>query len=122
MRVQDLDGICLDWAVAKAGGGAKNVTAFIDGYVNKGMFHYSTDWAQGGPIIEREGIELQCNLSATEASRFVSGSVADWFACSHRKKYHHLHGDTPLKAAMRCYCYKMLGESVDIPADIASFS
>lgn len=67
----------------------------------------STDWSQGGPIIEREGI---C------ADRLLNGS---WLA-SNRKKQDApwISGTTPLIAAMRCYVASKLGDIVKIPDEL----
>ena len=55
MKTSELTGAALDWAVAKAIGEYKPVP----------VPNYSTDWAQGGPIIEREKIEI-CPISNQE--------------------------------------------------------
>lgn len=51
MKVSDLAGSQLDFWVAKAEG----VEASVDIHLK---FMPSTDWAQGGPIIDREGIQI----------------------------------------------------------------
>lgn len=119
MKTDDLFGVALDWAVARAGGGKGNVRAFLAGYYDYSMYRYSSDWAQGGPIIEQEGIELLCNLTAQEAGRFITGTTADWRAAVrpiHRNA--RSFGPTPLIAAMRCYVRSKLGDEVDIPREI----
>lgn len=77
----------------------------------------STDWSQGGPIIERELHNLfkwnQLDPAAPEI----------WCAVHNRKTKHgavHLcvDGPTPLIAAMRCYVASKLGEEVDIPEEL----
>jgi hypothetical protein len=68
---------------------------------------YSTDWAQGGPIIEREGIDLHC----------VNDSL--WEAEVNANDYHNRkNGPTPLIAAMRCYVASKLGDTVIIPKEL----
>ena len=81
---------------------------------------FSTDWAQGGPIIEREGIELLCNLTATEAARFVGGAHADWqaFYRNTRRTEERSFAITPLLAAMRCYITSKLGNEVEVPEEL----
>lgn len=72
-----------------------------------GVIPFSTDWAQGGPIIERECIDLQ----------YQGGDVDVWAAdifdadCS-------VYGDTALVAAMRCYVVSKLGDEVDVPEEL----
>jgi hypothetical protein len=69
---------------------------------------YSTDWAQGGPIIEREGI----------APWPVSARLTGWVAESHTA-FVLGRGATPLEAAMRCYVASKLGDEVEIPDELA---
>lgn len=66
------------------------------------------DWAQGGPIIERERIRIDCpwNPGPFEATCKIDG-VTGW--CE---------GPTILVAAMRCYCCAKLGDEIDIPEEL----
>jgi hypothetical protein len=88
-----------------------------------GFFRFSPsdDWAQGGPLIEQEGIELLCNLSAHEASRFSGGVKADWqaFHRSNRRTSARQFAATPLIAAMRYYVASKLGDEVEVPDELA---
>ena len=114
MRTSELIGAALDWAVAKCEGielenGHYN-RLIVDGRMSKGqsmLVHFtpSTNWAQGGPIIEREKIEL------------VPVSGALWEAY---KRDQHIPNDgaTPLVAAMRCYVASKLGDEVDVPEEL----
>lgn len=72
-----------------------------------GIWTPSTKWSQGGPIIERERIELGWNgpdwLAQIRAD-------AEWY------------GPTPLIAAMRCYVASKLGDEVDVPAELLEVS
>ena len=61
-------------------------------------FRPSTNWAQGGAIIQRECIELQ---------HWGAHSVP-WSAWIDEE--HHHYGTTPLIAAMRCYVASKQGE------------
>lgn len=65
----------------------------------------STDWAHGGPIIEREMIEL------------VPQSDSLWDAM-YRDQHIPNDGPTPLIAAMRCYVAFELGDECDIPDEL----
>lgn len=69
------------------------------------MYEPSASWAQGGPIIEREMIELQpfgpYGWNAINFSR----SVAEF-------------GQTALIAAMRCYVASKLGDEVELPEEL----
>ena len=63
----------------------------------------STNWAQGGPIIEREGIGFRgCGKN---------WCAFNWGDAESGWQY----GPTPLIAAMRCYVASRLGDEVEIP-------
>jgi len=73
---------------------------------------YSSDWCFGGPIIEREFIELLLFVD--------DGSV--WFAHLGAKHFPldaQVTGPTPLIAAMRCFVASKLGEEIDVPEEMA---
>ena len=65
----------------------------------------STNWAQGGPILEREGITV-CHGSPVHG--------LEWLACD-RSSTHIQHGPSYLIAAMRCFVASKLGEEVELP-------
>ena len=104
MRVntRELQGQALDYAVAYSHG--RSNLAIED-------YHPSTDWAQGGPIIEREGISI-----------VEQGDAAEWVASlyNYPEGDWHLHttGPTPLIAAMRCYVASKLGDEIDLPKEL----
>jgi hypothetical protein len=124
MRTSELTGAALDWAVAKANGGddyeihAGNV---LYGRVTTGFIHYrpSTKWEQGGPIIDREGIDLYCNVPSSIAEK-NTGWLSSWRARYSRCGYgtDMVHGPTPLIAAMRCYVTSKLGDDIEIPEEL----
>lgn len=67
---------------------------------------YSGDWALGGPIIERESLELGRYADLWQATAHLEdGSIFE-------------HGKTPLIAAMRCYVASKLGDEVEIPKEL----
>ena len=109
METSELTGAALDWAVAKC---EDLEHYFEDGLVClKGQpfdTHWlywtpSTDWAQGGPIIEREGMAL--NMEDTHEWR-----AAMWWDDEYSKGDILMVGPTPLIAAMRCYVASKQGE------------
>lgn len=119
IKTAELTGAALDWAVAKCEAGP-DVGSFLDGVVphpDYNNFHPSTDWSRAGSIIEREGIELLCNVSSAEAGRFKEAHP-DWFACLKTRKNQHWHGTTPLVAAMRAFVASHLGDEVEIPGEL----
>lgn len=100
MKTSELKDIALDWAVAKCEYGK-----FMDKTWWSDFGHeccYSTDWAYGGPIIEREIFNL-------------SDDGAQWIAESHNCMGY---GPTALIAAMRCYVASRLGDEVKIPDEL----
>jgi hypothetical protein len=134
MKTSELTGAALDWAVAKAEGKTPKIqcTSFRDAFIYRVYLGWSyehsisgsiveyrpsKDWAEGGPIIEREGIELQCNTSALQAAAYKNANP-DWFACLKFKRADHWHGTTPLIAAMRCYVASKLGDDIDVPKEL----
>jgi len=100
IKTSELTGAALDWAVAKAIGEYKPVA----------VPSYSTDWAQGGPIIEREGISIIRQTPDRWVSEYSNGCDR----IDHARSW----GPTPLIAAMRCYVASKLGEEVDIPKEL----
>lgn len=112
VKTSKLTGHALDWAVAKCEGYEivrmrGNEITFLDrtedGALSEKHINYSTDWAQGGPIIEREKIEL-------EYGGF------EWWA--RIKADEDFEGATPLIAAMRCYVASKLGDEIEIPKEL----
>lgn len=120
MKTSELTGAALDWAVAKAEGlgyryDEKYGPMCFRPSVTKGTavwdsapLPYSTDWAQGGPIIERERISIRqwTNVPIVHAYMPVDG--AEWSS----------DGTSPLIAAMRCFIASKLGDEVDVPKEL----
>jgi hypothetical protein len=110
MRTADLTGAALDWAVAKCervvNGGDLDV-----GFITERGYTPSTDWAQGGAIIEQEKIA-------------ITGTNFPWWECDSGWYAHigdcYSHGTTPLIAAMRCYVASKLGTEVEVPEELLS--
>jgi hypothetical protein len=110
VKTSELVGIQLDWAVALAEG--RNPLRCGDKvWANDGQdsadeqLEYSTDWSQGGPIIEREHMDLSYRYGGRE----------DWSAWTDERQEEVYEGPTPLIAAMRCYVASKLGDEVEIP-------
>lgn len=96
MKTIELTGAALDWAVSYCVEWGKKFPI-----LPPQVLPYSTDWAQGGPIIERECIDLQCqNNDLWAADLGLESSV---------------YGTTPLIAAMRCYVESKLGDEIELP-------
>lgn len=118
MKVSELKDKQLDYWVAKAEGHQPCEEWDQDEYIlvscgDGEMREYSpsTDWEDGGPIIEREGIELWPD-NATDEKDPVPGV---WFASLRGIK---AQGARPLVAAVRAYITSIFGEEVpDEPRD-----
>ena len=110
MKTSELTGAALDWAVAKCEGinYVKDDVRFRGAYARK----YSTDWAQGGPIIEREWLDVTPWPNESEEK-------LRWQCKQHDSKFDCVaFGPTPLIAAMRCYVASKLGDEVELPKEL----
>jgi hypothetical protein len=96
IKTQDLIDGPLDWAVEVS----EEMT------VSQREFQPSTNWSQGGPIIEREKISIG------------KADDPDWWAFKGWKAEDGTPGPTPLIAAMRCFVASRLGDEVDVPANL----
>ncbi len=121
MKTKELVGGALDWAVAKCLGttNGKDPSMFKLWHI-RGYENYSTDWAQGGQIIEREKIAVipTYEYGTTESGKDVN-LFKGWKSYRTDKPYWMTvpihYGPTPLIASMRCYVASKLGDEVDIP-------
>ena len=107
VKTSELKGHALNWAVARCeGAGSALVETHSRGVVlllSDATAHCdigeayapSTNWSQGGPIIEREKMG-------------VFPTHGGWAAGLQS-------GPTPLIAAMRCYVASTLGDEVEVP-------
>lgn len=106
IKTSELKGTALDWAVAKCEGvedtWGKSSLIPYDFFMG---YRYSTDWARGGPIIEREGVTL--------LYQYGDGYDA-YMHTGHKQR-----GPTPLIAAIRCYVASKLGDEVEVPEELS---
>lgn len=111
IKTAELTGAALDWAVAKCVGSDPEITQY--GGTTALRFEHrlyspSTDWATGGPIIERERIDIWCyesDLAIFRANIQGSGMLDQ-------------QGRTMLIAAMRCYVASKLGDEIEVPKEL----
>jgi hypothetical protein len=108
MKTSELTGAALDWAVAKCEGKCEGDFAWY--YDRRNAFNYSTNWAQGGPIIEREGIDI-CTSTR-------GGWIATVLIDCEDNEVVRGEGETCLIAAMRCYVASKMGDDVDVPEEL----
>jgi hypothetical protein len=104
----------LDWAVSECEGvtveyiddGITALLADVTGWA----FDPSNNWAQGGPIIEREEIQICTNGSMSKKWEAVQDNaddvIVEW-------------GPTPLIAAMRCYVASKMGDEIEVPQELS---
>ena len=126
MKTSELTGAALDWAVAKCVGmhvlmarGGRFVfdsdafPEYRNDYNDDKMqaFKPSTNWAQGGPIIEREKLNTKPSINGDY-----------WVALDGNPSRPYptvmFIGPTPLIAAMRCYVASKLGDDIEVPPEL----
>jgi hypothetical protein len=114
MRTNELQGAALDWVVALIEHPEWKEQGFLEVFPDDLRFEDgaayitytpSTDWAQGGPIIEREGIEL-----------FRNNEKNYWFTSKARNQIGV--GPTPLVAAMRAFVASKFGDEIELPEEL----
>ena len=118
VKTSELTNAALDWAIGTADGGLYQ-PASVRGVFwiwpgepvkySKAPPAYSTDWAQGGPIIEREHISTEW-----------SSPWDCWTAQDLRNAAFSFTGPTPLIAAMRSYVASKFGDEVAVPDELLS--
>lgn len=113
IKTSDLIGPALDWAVAQAAEYTTSTLDLLYDIKSYDKYRPSTDWVFGGPIIEREKIDLS----------WQSAGQAGWMAYGHDSTdcgipLYDGNGPTPLIAAMRCYVASKFGDEVEVPDDL----
>ena len=117
IKTSNLTGPALDYAVASIEKMPKDALSVVNGHpvvlrtywgeVTELRCEFSTNWAQGGPIIEREQITVEYQ---------GWGGEDQWIGYIRHDE--EIAGPTPLIAAMRCYVASRLGDEVDIPEEL----
>jgi hypothetical protein len=122
VKTRELEGMLLDWMVWACAGGAvaypkMQGQAFVRAWRGGSTkyLHPSTDWGQGGPIIDRELICIDAGDGQfPEARRWEAHLAANAPVLAHME----INGPTALVAAMRCYVHSKLGNEVDVPEEL----
>ena len=118
IKTSELEGLPLNWAVA----------SYCDKHVSLGDIIWgnyapSTNWAQGGPIIQREKLTVMHDDDWKFDPTDPEDNGERWMANTNDAYYESTtYGPTPLIAAMRCYVAAKLGETVELPATLLSVS
>lgn len=94
IRTDELTGAALNWAVAKCEGLPTACRYWH-------QYRFADDWDAGGPIIERELIDLDHDHG-------------EWHAAAEDARCYYS-ASTPLVAAMRCHVASKLGDEVEVP-------
>ena len=96
----------------------------LDGWYTSGPdLLFSRKWEAGGPIIQREGINLSVDyqdyaLSDDMVQIGWKGNLWNNSVPGTAGFLQWAYGPTPLIAAMRCFCSAKLGDEVDIPDEL----
>lgn len=129
VKVTELSGAALDWAVAMAQGHTEihvfgksrpSDRGFIHVRFNPepkaatARFEPSENWEYGGPIIEKEQLCVGCQHQPDPNYCPILDPNTLYWARTTSGGYLS-YGPTPLIAAMRCYVRSKLGDEVDIP-------
>lgn len=117
IKVNEASGVVLDWLVAKCEGyspisHSRLATVMVERRNARGVMQpehitslrFSSNWAQGGPIIEREKLGVIPHGLTYKSSNLANTLLG--------------FGDTPLVAAMRSFVLSKLGDEVDVPNEL----
>lgn len=119
MKINDLSGALLDYWVARANGWTSNAnpSAWVDDkgalcFIPAVCYDPSTDWALGGPIIERERIHLEPFPGGDEYPEWMAFEQSDGWGEPLDDSPRRQCGSTALEAAMRAYVASKFGAEV----------
>ncbi len=124
IKVSEATGHVLDGLVAIANGGVFHMRQYAGrdpgpmfraiqweyDWIELANYSPSTDWNEGGPLIERECMDILCLAGGDD------GWQCDKYLHTERVTYY---GPTPLIAAMRCFVASKLGDEIEIPEELA---
>lgn len=119
VKTVELIGPALDWAIAQIEGVEVTIAEpqYLVGWrvarpYPHGKYSPSTDWAVGGPLIDKHKLDLGAPM---EADRFTTWTAnTEW---GHPLGYK---GETALIATCRAIVAAKLGNTVQIPAELVS--
>ena len=122
VNVNQISDGALDWAAAKCQGWSdiRLAKVFLLATDSEDGSNFSTDWADGGPVIESNAINvsMRCHPDVWDAvikpAYFTSGRPD-----SGVQQEVIATGRTPLEAAMRCYVISKLGPQIEVPIDLS---
>jgi len=116
MKTNELTGHALNWAVSQVEG-IDHDTAILNITIgdDNGWFLDYLTWAQGGPIIARERMDIEC-----WDFHSMPWKASMWWDDESSSGDIQMYGTTPLIAAMRCYVASKLGDEVEIPKELTT--
>lgn len=124
IKVSEASELQLDWLASKCVGDfalyhdIEDGQRFLNLWTDSAFLHYSSNWANGGPIIEREkigvypvprGVWAAFKYQEADGLARIAGVSLPIF-----KQY----AATPLIAAVRCYVASKLGDVVEVPDEL----
>lgn len=117
MKTSELTGAALDWAVAMCEGEeVEMIKGQLETRWTDNGWKPSSDWAQGGPIIERECITVSALYAQKNppSPEYAHGEWGAYIPCGVNSEAAG-RGATPLVSAMRCYVASKMGDEIELP-------
>ena len=128
IKVSETTRLQLDWLASKCVGDfafyhdIEDGQRFLNLWTGSAFLKYSTMWDCGGPIIEKEKINVvRCNdMYFPKGNEFGDYYEQLWRAEPYDMDSisQRFYGPTPLIAAMRCYVASKLGDVVEVPDEL----
>lgn len=125
IQTSELTGAALAWAVGMAEGYElslygvdPSIRARVPGLGVHAPWRPDRYWNQGGPIIDREKIELLYYGDMGMSNAPWEAQVGQDIHYIDQGPGEATPGTTPLIAAMRCYVGSKLGDEVDVPDEL----
>lgn len=118
-KTSELADLALNWAVATAEGeeaeldkGEIVTWEYVNYRKYRLVWEPSTNWTQGGPMIERERIGLEHHRDEWYAAVTHEDKEFDGLQLTGAR------GPTALIAAMRCFVASKLGDEIEVPNEL----
>lgn len=112
IKVSNATPLQLDWLVAQVEGVTfEAVDSFMAYHDEDGIYNYTTNWAQGGPVLSKARISRTIDHSGLWVA--YSG-----FNLNDEKEFMHCDRDERI-AGFRCLVESRLGKKVKVPGELA---
>ncbi|MFW0766726.1 phage protein NinX family protein [Trabulsiella odontotermitis] len=105
VKVQDLTGVALDYAVDRAANSHKYSEQLSCIRVSNNSFNPSSSWNQCGVLITR----YQISFSVLTGEVYASAELHEWPGSAY--------GESHLQAACRAIVVARIGEEIDVPVE-----